>query len=69
MNDRMNTILKKKEHRGQNFIEYLILVVGVVLVLFYVMNPKSGPMKNAIENVFNGTIKGITVLNSEIKYN
>jgi hypothetical protein len=60
--------MMNRKNKGQNVIEYLLLVVAVVVVLLVFMNPQGGPMKNAMENIANGTVAGIDRLNKELKF-
>jgi hypothetical protein len=54
--------------RGQNIIEYLLVVVAVVVVVLALTNTRNGPMKNALENIFDTTVNGVSRLNSELKF-
>jgi len=54
--------------RGQNVVEYLLLTVAVVIVLFSVLNTRGGPMKSALDNILDSKVQDIKNLNSELKY-
>lgn len=60
--------MRRKSFRGQNVVEYLLLTVAVVVVALSVFRTGGGPMKRAMENMLNGTVNGIKVLNSELRY-
>ena len=55
--------------RGQNVIEYILLVVAVVVVFIIFLNPQ-GKYKAAIENkLFDGTVKQLENTRSGIQFN
>jgi Flp pilus assembly pilin Flp len=57
-----------RDNRGQNVIEYLLVVVAIVFVVIAFMNTQNGPMKNALDNVFSDTVNDIQGLNRELKF-
>jgi hypothetical protein len=54
--------------KGQNVVEYLLVVVTVVLVALYIMNTQDSPMKRTLENVLNDSVGDIDRMKSEIRY-
>ena len=54
--------------KGQNVVEYLLVVVSVVLVALYIMNTQNSPMKTAVENVLQDAVTDIDGLRSELKF-
>lgn len=56
-----------KDNKGQNIIEYILLVVAVILVFLVLLNPKSGPVKTSIETTLNSTVNMIDATNQDIQ--
>ncbi len=55
--------------KGQNIIEYLLVVTVSVIVLISFMNTRSdGPMRNALEHTLNTTVGGINRLDDELRF-
>jgi hypothetical protein len=55
--------------KGQNIIEYLLLVTAVVIVLIAFMNTRSdAPMRNALEHTLNTSVDGIDRLDDELRF-
>ncbi|MFA5087409.1 MAG: hypothetical protein WC552_00070 [Candidatus Omnitrophota bacterium] len=44
--------------KGQNILEYILLVVAFVLVVLYFLGPR-GPFKRAVNDVLDGSIDQI----------
>lgn len=53
-------------NKGQNVIEYLLLVTVFVILLLSFLNTRNGPMKNALENILNDTVYDISTLQNEL---
>lgn len=53
--------------RGQNVVEYILLVAAalIVCIVFYA-NPAGGPMGQALNASLNGMINMVNTLNAEI---
>lgn len=47
-----------KNDRGQNTIELILLVVCVVVVMIFFLNPKNGPFKRKLEDSLNTVATG-----------
>ena len=56
-----------KDSKGQNMVEYILLVTAVLLVCIYFFMTKSGPMSNSINASLNSIVNQVNNLNSEIK--
>ena len=57
-----------EETKGQNMIEYVLLVTAVLLVCIYFFTSKSGgPMTNSINSSLNSIVNQINNLNSQIQ--
>lgn len=55
-------------NRGQNTVEYLLLVVAIMAVMIAFMSP-SGTYQNGLENAMNqATVGAINKINTEIKF-
>jgi uncharacterized protein YoxC len=57
-----------KNMRGQNIVEYILLVVAVLLVFLVILNPQSGTIKKSVETTINGTADQISIITSQIKF-
>ncbi len=58
---------KGRKRKGQNVIEYVLLVVAVLIVLILFLQ-KDGSYHNAIKHgLFDGTVNQISVLSNQIK--
>jgi Flp pilus assembly pilin Flp len=56
-----------RNSRGQNMIEYILLVAAVMAVcIFYFSSPKGSIMSQAINASLNGIVNEINNINSEI---
>ena len=59
-----------EETKGQNMIEYVLLVTAVLLVCIYFFTTKSGgPMPNSINASLNSIVNQINNLNGQIQLN
>ena len=57
-----------KNSKGQNLIEYILLVTAVLLVCIYFFTTQSGgPMPQAINSSLNGIVNQINNLNAAIQ--
>ena len=55
--------------KGQNTVEYILLVVAVLLVFIVFLSPQ-GPYKTTVEKIlFNTTVNQLQGLSDEIKLN
>ena len=54
-----------RNSNGQNVVEYLLLVAGVLIVAILFLG-KNGPFHKGIEGVLNGTVEQINNLQNEI---
>ena len=61
-------IPRKKDLRGQNVIEYLLVTAIFVLVCIAFFRPSGGPARTAMENIFNDAVSDIKAMNNEIGY-
>jgi Flp pilus assembly pilin Flp len=52
--------------KGQNMVEYVLLVVAVVLVCIYFFTT-NGPMGQAVNASLNGIVNQINNINSQIQ--
>ena len=58
-----------RNSKGQNVIEYVLLVVAIVVVcLYYYSNLSTSPMGSAVKSMLNSTVNMVNNLNSELKY-
>ncbi len=57
-----------RDAKGQNMVEYVLLVTAVLLVCIYFFTTKSGgPMPNSINATLNSIVNQIDNLNSQIQ--
>jgi Flp pilus assembly pilin Flp len=52
--------------KGQNVIEYVLLVAAVVIVCVYFIS--SGPMRQTLNATLNSMVNEVKNLNSQIKF-
>jgi len=56
--------------KGQNLIEYVLLVTAVLLVcIFFATTNSGGPMTQAVNTSLNSIVNQINNINSEIQLN
>ena len=55
-------------NKGQNIVEYILLVVAVVLVCLVIASQNGGPMKTATNTSLSSFEIQINHLNDEIKF-
>ncbi len=48
----------KRNQKAQQIVEYLLMLVVIVLVVFYIVSP-SGPFRNYVNNTLNMAIETI----------
>ncbi len=54
--------------KGQNVVEYVLLVAATVIIFIFFLSPYS-PFKASVEkNIFNGTVKKMKDVAGEIKF-
>lgn len=56
-----------KANKGQNMIEYVLLVGAVLLVCIYFYNSSTGPMPSIINATLNSMINQVNNLNGQIQ--
>ena len=56
-----------KDIKGQNAVEYVLLVVAVLTVLIIFLNPNAKYRASIEHNLFSGSIDQIKGLNKEIQ--
>ena len=54
--------------KGQNLIEYILLVTAVAIVCIYFFSQPNGPMGQSINASLNGVVEQINDLNKEIQF-
>lgn len=59
-------ICNMKNNKGQNMVEYILLVTAVLLVCVYFFNNK-GPMPSAINSTLNSIVNQIDNGNGQIQ--
>ncbi len=58
-----------RNSKGQNMVEYVLLVTAVLLVCIYFFTASSGgPMPGAINASLNSIVNQLNNLNSQIKF-
>jgi len=55
-----------RDSKGQNIVEYVLLVTAVLLVCIYFFTT-SGPMSNSINTSLNSIVNQINNINGQIK--
>ena len=53
--------------KGQNIVEYILLVVAILLVCIYFFT-NNGPMPNAVNATLNSIVNQLNNINSQIKF-
>ena len=53
--------------KGQNMVEYILLVVAVILVCIYFFTTNS-PMSNAVNATLNSVVNQLNNINSQIHF-
>ena len=53
--------------KGQNMVEYILLVTAVLLVCIYFLNPATGPMTQSVNVSLNSILNQINTINSQIQ--
>ncbi len=56
-----------RNSKGQNMVEYVLLVTAVLLVCIYFFTTQSGPMPNAINATLNSIVNQINNINGQIQ--
>ena len=56
-----------RDSKGQNIVEYVLLVTAVLLVCIYFFTT-SGPMSNSINTTLNSIVNQINNINGQIKF-
>ena len=57
-----------KDSKGQNMVEYILLVAAIILVCIYFFT-NNGPMPNAINASLNSIVNQINNINGQIQFN
>lgn len=55
-----------KNGKGQNIIEYILMMAAVIVVFLIFLNPHSGPVKNSLERTLNSTVDKIANITAQI---
>lgn len=54
--------------KGQNVIEYVLLVVAVLIVCIIFFSHNNGPMPQSLNTSLNGMVKHLDDLSGQIKF-
>ena len=55
------------DNKGQNMVEYVLLVTAVLLVCIFFYNSASGPMPGIINATLNSMVNQVNNLNGQIQ--
>ena len=57
-----------RNSKGQNAIEYVLLVTAVLLVCIYFFTTHGAPMPNAINSSLNSILNEINIINGQLQF-
>ncbi len=67
----MNNVSKdvaNMNKRGQNIIEYILVITVVLVLLLIALNPKTGFMKDAVNGIFDAAVDGIETISTSEEF-